>query len=70
VPFLVSGVGVARGANLYALNPTRANPGTGRPPYSGPQPVRNLDLADLVERLLGLPVVPGGVAGTRTLRVR
>jgi hypothetical protein len=69
VPFVVWGPGVARGESLYALNPTRRRPGTGRPRYSGPQPVRNLDLADLAERLLGLPAVPGGVAGTRPLRV-
>ncbi len=69
VPFLVWGAGVAHGADLYSLNPGRKRPGAGRPGYSGPQPVRNLDLADLVESLLGLPAVPGGVAGTRTLRV-
>jgi hypothetical protein len=69
VPFVVWGAGVRRGADLYALNPSRADPGRRRPGYAGPQPVRNLDLADLVERRLGLPAVPGGVVGTRTLRV-
>ncbi len=59
IPFLAWGAGVRAGADLYALNPERVDPGTGRPSYAEP-PVRNLDLADLVTRLLGYRAVPGG----------
>ena len=49
VPFMVWGVGVAQGADLYALNARyRRDPGTGRPTYDGRQPVRNGELANLV----------------------
>ena len=41
------------------LNPDYADPGTGRPAYDGPQPVRNGDLANLVTELLDLGPVPG-----------
>ena len=58
IPFLVWGRGI-RPADLYALNPDYADPGTGRPAYGGPQPVRNGDLANLVTELLGLGPVPG-----------
>jgi len=58
IPFVVWGRGV-RPADLYALNPDYADPGTGRPDYGGPQPVRNGDLANLVTELLGLGPVPG-----------
>lgn len=70
VPFMVWGAGVTPGQDLYALNPERHRPGTARPSYDGPQPVRNLDLASLVTTLLGLPAVPGGVLpGTTPLEV-
>ena len=46
-------------ADLYELNPDYADPGTGRPSYGGPQPVRNGDLANLATELLGLGPVPG-----------
>jgi hypothetical protein len=60
VPFFVWGVGVARGADLYALNGDRADPGTGRPTYAAArQPVRNAETAGLVTELLGLRAVPG-----------
>lgn len=59
IPFYAWGVGVRRGGNLYGLNPGRSNPGSARPGYSGPQPVRNLDVADLALSLLGLPTLPG-----------
>ena len=60
VPFFVWGPGVARGADLYALNPDRAHPGNGRPSYTSvPQPVRNAEAANLVTELLGLGPVPG-----------
>ena len=69
VPFLVWGAGVKAGADLYALNPRRRDPGTGRPGYDIRQPIRNLDLASLATTLLGYPAVPGGVAGTTPLEV-
>ncbi|PRY58234.1 type I phosphodiesterase/nucleotide pyrophosphatase [Knoellia remsis] len=60
IPFMVWGSGVAAGADLYALNGTsRANPGTAKTSYSGTQPVRNGDLANLTADLLDLPSVPG-----------
>ena len=59
IPFVVWGPGVARGADLYRLNPTYQDPGDGRPGYTGRQPIRNGDVADLATDLLGLPVVPG-----------
>lgn len=62
IPFLVDGPSVPPG-DLYALNPDYRDPGTGRPSYDGPQPVRNGDLADLSTRLLGLPPVPGSFFG-------
>ena len=58
IPFVVWGRGI-RPADLYELNPDYADPGTGQPAYSGPQPVRNGDLANLVTELLGLGPVPG-----------
>lgn len=59
VPFVVWGRGVTHG-DLYAMNPQRQDPGTGRPSYGAArQPVRNGDLANVVTGLLGLPAVPG-----------
>ncbi len=58
IPFVAWGRGVATGADLYALDPARADPGNGRPGYTGAQPVRNLDVADTALRLLGLPELP------------
>lgn len=55
VPFLAWGAGVARGADLYDLNPQRSSPRRSRTDYSGAQPVRNGDAANLVLDLLGLP---------------
>ena len=59
IPFMAWGPGVAAGKNLYAMNPTFRSPGTSRPGYSGKQPVRNADLANLVTDVLDLPAVPG-----------
>ena len=61
VPLYVWGPGVPAGADLYWLNPaTRANPGSGRPPYAAsPAPIRNGESANLSLDLLGLPGVPG-----------
>ena len=59
VPFMVWGPGVAAGKDLYAINPSFRSPGASRASYSGQQPVRNGDLANLVTDVLGLPRVPG-----------
>ena len=59
IPFIVRGPGVPRGADLYDLNPTYADPGRSRTTYDGPQPVRNGAVANLVTTVLGLPAVPG-----------
>jgi Type I phosphodiesterase / nucleotide pyrophosphatase len=60
IPFLVRGPGVPAGADLYALNPTYADPGSIQPSYDVErQPVRNGALANLSLDLLGLPSVPG-----------
>ena len=59
MPFIAWGAGVARGADLYDLNPDYAHPGRTRTTYGGKQPIRNGDLANLVTDLLGLRRVPG-----------
>lgn len=60
VPFYVWGPAVASGADLYIINPvSRKNPGMERPDYSGQQPVRNGDVANVALKLLGLGPVPG-----------
>lgn len=60
VPFIVWGAGVEAGADLYAINPTYTDPGTGRAPYGGSSvAIRNGMVADLALDLLGLPPVPG-----------
>lgn len=69
IPFLAWGAGVKRGANLYALNPARLDPGTGRPTYAGRQPIRNTDVADLALTLLGVPPVVT-FANRKTIAVR
>lgn len=59
VPFIVWGAGVPRGTSLYRLNRGFHDPGHKRPRYVvRPQPIRNVDLADMVTSLLGLPRVP------------
>lgn len=61
VPFVVWGRGVDHG-NLYQLNPTAfRDPGTTRPLFTGTQPIRNGDLANLATRVLGLGPVPGSL---------
>ncbi|KAA1424254.1 alkaline phosphatase family protein [Nocardioides antri] len=62
VPFLIWGPGVTRG-DLYALNPTYADPGRDRILFDGAQPIRNGDLANLSASLLGLGPVPGSLWG-------
>lgn len=59
VPFLAWGEGVAAGADLYALNPTLADPGRTQLSYTYAQPVRNGFLANLATSALGLPALPG-----------
>lgn len=59
VPMWITGPGVAPGSDLYALNPALTSPGRQQPDYSGTQPVRVGDVANLVTRSLGLPPVPG-----------
>ena len=59
VPFMVWGPGVAAGRNLYSLNPSFRSPGSARTSYSGRQPIRNGDLANVVTDVLDLPRVPG-----------
>lgn len=59
VPLFAWGAGVAAGADLYALNPDRADPGTGRPDYTAPiQPIRNAEVGNLVAELLGFGPIP------------
>ena len=59
VPFIIWGAGVTRG-DLYAANPTFANPSKSRPRYRARrQPIRNGDLANVSTSLLGLRPVPG-----------
>ena len=60
IPFMAWGAGVAPGADLYALNPDRQQPGTLQPGYqSAVPPIRNGDVANLVTELLDLGPVPG-----------
>ena len=60
VPFFTWGVGVAAGADLYALNPDRRDPGSSRPGYDEtPAPIRNAEAGNLAADLLGLAPIPG-----------
>ncbi|QZY28368.1 alkaline phosphatase family protein [Nocardioides coralli] len=60
IPFLVWGAGVAKGADLYELNPDYRDPGRRRTGYAARrQPIRNGDVANLVTDLLGLPALRG-----------
>lgn len=64
VPFAFWGAGV-RPANLYTLNPTRRDPGRGRPGFSAsPQPIRNGEIANASLSVLGLGPVPGSLWDT------
>jgi hypothetical protein len=59
VPLLVWGPGVARGANLYTLNPHYTSPGRDGAKYGSPPPLRNAFVANLALMALRLPSVPG-----------
>ena len=59
VPMWVTGPGVPAGSDLYGLNPALTSPGSDQVGYSGAQPIRVGDVANLVMRTLGLPPVPG-----------
>ncbi len=61
VAFMVSGPGVAVGADLYELNPDdRRDPGTRRTTYAtSVQPIRNGEVANLALDLLDIDAVPG-----------
>ncbi|MEI6149161.1 MAG: alkaline phosphatase family protein [bacterium] len=72
IPFYVWGAGVAAGGDLYTLNPTnRKAPGpASNPPYTGVQPIRNGEAANLALDLLGLGPVPGStIDSAQDLRV-
>ncbi len=58
IPFAVWGAGVDH-ADLYALNPTRQSPGSGRPGFGAAvQPIRNGEVANLSLDILGVDAVP------------
>lgn len=59
IPFMAWGAGVPAGKDLYRMNPTYADPGTRRTSYSGKQPIRNGDLANLVTDVLDWAPVRG-----------
>ena len=60
IPFLAWGAGIPAGEDLYVRNAQAyAYPGTSRPTYDGPQPIRNGDLANVVGDALDLPGTPG-----------
>ena len=66
VPFYVWGGGASPGRDLYALNPTRKDPGGGNPPDSDlRQPIRNGDAANLVLDLLSLGPVPNSTINAK-----
>jgi hypothetical protein len=65
VPMWVTGPGVPVASDLYGLNPSLASPGADQPGYSGAQPIRVADLANLVTRTLRLPPIPGSTSDPR-----
>jgi hypothetical protein len=70
IPFMAWGPGVPAGRNLYSLNPALRSPGASRTNYSGKQPIRNADLANVATDALDLPPVPGSeLNGSGTLNL-
>jgi len=72
VPFLVWGPGVARGTDLYALNPDRRrDPEEFLVPYNrDQQPIRNAEAGNLALHLLDLSPIPSSIInGLQSLRV-
>jgi predicted AlkP superfamily pyrophosphatase or phosphodiesterase len=66
VPFMVWGTGIPGAKDLYTLNAaTRRDPGTSRPGYTGTQPIRNGEVANLALDLLDLPAVDGSLFNKR-----
>ncbi len=59
VPLLVWGAGAKAGADLYALNPERADPGDEK--AGARPPIRNCDAGNLALSLLHLPPIPGSM---------
>jgi predicted AlkP superfamily pyrophosphatase or phosphodiesterase len=59
IPFIAWGAGVRRGGDLYALSSGRQDPADASPGGSGPQPIRNTDLAGVALGVLGLPAIDG-----------
>ena len=59
VPMWVTGPGVPAGSDLYGLNPALTSPDSNQVGYSGAQPIRVGDVANLAMRTLRLPPVPG-----------
>lgn len=72
VALLVKGPGVARGVDLYDINPHYRNPRRRIPGYGAArQPVRNGALGNLALDVLGLEAVPGSrINEAQDLRVR
>lgn len=66
IPLMVWGRGIAAGADLYAMNPDYADPGTARPRYAADrQPVRNAVVGNLAADLIDLPRIPGSQMNSR-----
>ncbi len=65
IPLIIWGKGVAGGKDLYKMNKDiRQDPGHKRVAYGkDKQPVRNVDAANIVCSILGLPFVPGSTVG-------
>jgi endonuclease/exonuclease/phosphatase family metal-dependent hydrolase len=57
VPLIAWGHGVPR-ADLYAMNPAYTDPGVARVTYTGPQPLRSSNVANIVTTMLGYPTMP------------
>ena len=66
IVFMARGAAVAKGVDLYAINPTYKDPGTRRTKYGMARPpVRNGMIANLALDLLDLPAVEGSEFDTQ-----